>query len=244
MPLGRLSFQWARTIICDSQYERTLITRAIDVCNGRCVVVPLGVDAVSATGAPHKSHNPASILCVTNLFESKGVQYLIEAMRILQKERHQAVTLNVVGDGPFRPHLEAMVRTYGLTKRVLFCSNLPRAELDQLYSEADVFALLSSSEAYGIVVAEALATGVPCIVAKSAALEEFVSERGCFGIDYPPDIRRLASLISELLDSDVPVGPLSAQKIRTWNEVADDYERVYAQVAASSPQHETPGGSS
>ena len=241
--LGQLSLRWAKTIICDSQHEKTLIIKAIGDCDERCAVVPPGVDAVLATGAPHRSHNPPSILCVTNLFESKGVQYLIEAMQILQKERRQAVTLNIVGDGQFKPHLEAMVQKYGLSQRVLFYSNLSRAELNRQYMKADVFGLLSSSEAYGIVVAEALAMGIPCIVAKTTALEEFVGERGCFGIDYPPDIRRLALLISELLDSDIPVGPLSAQKIRTWNVVAQDYERVYAKVALSSSRCGEPGGS-
>ena len=235
-PFGRLSFSWARATICVSQYERALITRAIDASYGRSLVIQNGVDTVSATGAPHRIHNPASILCVTNLFESKGVQYLIEAMRILHEERQEDVTLNIVGDGPFKPRLEALVKKYSLTNKVLFRSHLSRTELDQQYKEADVFALLSYSEAYGIVVAEALAAGIPCIVAKAAALEEFTNERGCFGIEYPPDIPRLTSLISKLLHNNVPVGPLNAQKIRTWDKVAEEYEHIYYQVAATGPQ--------
>src|SRR5665647_624050 len=45
-PFGQLSFQLARAIICVSQYEKTLVTTAIDACNEKCVVIPLGVDAV------------------------------------------------------------------------------------------------------------------------------------------------------------------------------------------------------
>jgi len=235
--IGRLSFRWANATVCVSEFEKSLVSKATETCSTRCVVVSNGVDIVSANGTPHHSRNPASILCVSNLFEPKGVQYLIGAMPILLKERHQAVNLTIVGDGPFKPRLKAMVQKYGLADSVRFCSNLSREELNRQYQEADVFALLSSSEAYGIVVAEALGMGIPCIVAKAAALEEFVGERGCFGIDYPPDIRRLALLISELLDADVPVGPLSASKIRTWNDASKDYERVYAHVVSNSLKH-------
>jgi glycosyltransferase involved in cell wall biosynthesis len=230
-PLGRLAFRWARTIICDSQYEKTLITRTIDACSAQCVVAPCGVDAVEATGKPHRSRTPASILYVGNLFESKGVQYLLAAVHTLRTEYRKAVTLSIVGDGPYRAPLEWMIRQYGLTEAVRFYSNLSREELNQQYRIADIFALLSYSEAYGIVVAEALAMGVPCIVAKAAALEEFTSERGCFGVDYPPDIKQLAALIVEVLDSNVSVGPLS-EKIRPWDQAVKDYERVYANVAA------------
>ena len=229
-PVGRLSFRWAQTIICESQYERTLITRATDACDVRCVVAPCGVDAVAATGKPHRSEIPASILCVGNLFESKGVQHLVAAVHTLRKEYHRAVTLSIVGDGPYKAPLERMIQQYGLTDVTQFHSDLSREELNQQYATADIFALLSYSEAYGIVVAEALAMGVPCIVAKAAALKEFTAEHGCFGVEYPPDIERLAELIIGLLDSDVKVGPLSG-KIRRWNEAAEDYERIYASAA-------------
>jgi glycosyltransferase involved in cell wall biosynthesis len=175
---------------------------------------------------------PASILYVGNLFESKGVQHLLAAVRTLRTEYRKEVTLSIVGDGPYKASLEEMIRQYGLVDVVRFYSNLSREELNQLYRTADIFALLSHSEAYGIVVAEALALGIPCIVAKAAALEEFTGERGCFGVDYPPDTRQLAALIVKVLDSNVRVGPLS-EKIRTWEEAVKDYEHIYAHVAAA-----------
>lgn len=231
-PLGQLSFRWARAIVCISQYEKTLVTRATNACNERCVVVPPGVDVVSTTEKPHGTGTPASILYVGNLFESKGVQHLVAAVHTLRTEYHKAVTLSIVGDGPYRAPLEQMIGQCGLTDVVRFYSNLSREELNQQYATADIFALISYSEAYGIVVAEALTMGIPCIVAKAASLEEFTSERGCFGVDYPPDTRKLAALIVDVLDSNVRVGPLS-EKIRTWDQAVKDYERVYTHVATA-----------
>jgi glycosyltransferase involved in cell wall biosynthesis len=91
---------------------------------------------------------------------------------------------------------------------------------------ADLLVLLSNSEAYGIVVAEALALGTPCIVADSTALHEFVAEPGCFGVDYPPDSQKVARLITEVFESTAQVGPFSG-KIRTWEAVGRAYERLY-----------------
>ena len=90
----------------------------------------------------------------------------------------------------------------------------------------DIFIILSRTEGYGIVVAEALSRGTPTIVTNGTALEEFTKEKGCFGVDYPPRPGEVADLILRIHEDDVTVGPFSG-KIRTWKEVAEDYERSY-----------------
>ena len=103
---------------------------------------------------------------------------------------------------------------------------LGSADLVREVKHADLFLLLSNSEAYGIVVAEALALGTPCIVADATALHEFITEPGCFGVDYPPDAEKVARLIMEVYESRVQAGPFS-DKIRTWEAVGLAYERMY-----------------
>jgi glycosyltransferase involved in cell wall biosynthesis len=96
----------------------------------------------------------------------------------------------------------------------------------RLYREADILLLLSISENFGTVVAESLSMGTPTIVTGNTALHEFVNEPGCFEVKYPPDIVELADLILELCEKPVRVGPFS-NKIRTWGDVALEYERLY-----------------
>jgi hypothetical protein len=45
-------------------------------------------------------------------------------------------------------------------------------------------------------------------------------------VDYPPDPKQVAEKVLEIYDDEVQVGPFS-DKIRTWDKVAHDYERVY-----------------
>ena len=84
--------------------------------------------------------------------------------------------------------------------------------------------LLSNSEAYGIVVAEAVALGTPCIVADATALHEFVAELGFFGVAYPLDPEKAARLSTQDFESTAQVGPFSG-KIRTGG-VGRAYERL------------------
>jgi glycosyltransferase involved in cell wall biosynthesis len=106
---------------------------------------------------------------------------------------------------------------------------VPQDELYQKLADADILFLLSREESYGIVVAESLAMGTPCIVSNTTALGEFMREPSCFGINYPPDSKELSKLILEIFTEDVKVGAFS-DKIRTWEEVAIDYEYLYQRI--------------
>ena len=141
------------------------------------------------------------------------------------------MNLTIVGDGPEKKKIEKLIKNLNLFKYITWKKKLPQSELIKLYKESDIFILLSESEAYGIVVAESLACGTPVIVTRRTALEEFIKEPGCFGVNYPPDPKEVANLILKIVKSDVKVGPFS-KKIRTWDKVVEDYEKTYSNVLA------------
>ena len=82
--------------------------------------------------------------------------------------------------------------------------------------------LLSKYEAFGIVVAEALAARVPCIVANTSALTEWIDNKNCFGIDYPISSERLAQLINNVIGREV-----SGIKLWDWDDVVAETLRIY-----------------
>jgi hypothetical protein len=69
--------------------------------------------------------------------------------------------------------------------------------------------LISRAENDRITVAEVLAEGTLCIVAKRTALVEFLDEPGCLGINYPPNPTKLSELILNVKKSNPKVSPLS-----------------------------------
>ena len=164
------------------------------------------------------------------LIKRKNVQSILYILHELvhnleTKEAH----LTIVGSGPEKAHLVHLAEELLIDDYIIWKESFGQAELVNEFVEADVFLLLSKSEAYGIAVAEALSLGTPCIVTNTTALREFTNEPGCFGIDTPPDPQRVAKLVLRILENDVQVGPFS-NKIRTWERVIQDYEEVYKYV--------------
>jgi glycosyltransferase involved in cell wall biosynthesis len=113
-----------------------------------------------------------------------------------------------------------------LDDRVDWLEGISEEQLNIEYHKAGVLVLLSSLEAYGLVVAEALKSGTPCIVAKTSALTEFTSEPGCLGVEYPPDPKEVAALIEKATTGEIKVGPLS-DKLISWKQVSDRYLDIY-----------------
>lgn len=69
----------------------------------------------------------------------------------------------IAGDGPDRPRLEALARSTGVGERVRFLGKIAVADLADLYRAADLFALPSTGEGFGISFVEAMACGTPAI---------------------------------------------------------------------------------
>lgn len=92
----------------------------------------------------------------------KGINILLEALSGLAPERWR---LNIIGDGDLRSSYEEMVQKLMLTKSVRFLGRVDEADLVRAYQTADLFILpsINSHEAFGIVLIEALACGVPVI---------------------------------------------------------------------------------
>ena len=138
----------------------------------------------------------------------------------------EGASLTIVGAGPERTNIIRLIRDRDLEAHVTLKPFLAPADLVGEMKRADLLLLLSNSEAYGIVVAEALALGTPCIVTNATALHEFIAEPGCFGVDYPPDPKKVARLIAEVFEGTAQVGPFSG-KTRTWGAVGLAYEQLY-----------------
>jgi glycosyltransferase involved in cell wall biosynthesis len=219
--LGRRIFEKADRIICVSEYEKRLILRGFNLDENKMVVIPNGINVSEIRRHKKRSKTNKIILYVGRLERYKGVQYLIEVLPMLDNN----VALQIDGKGPYRDSLVALTARMGVKERVQFFQDLPREELLDKYVDADVFAMLSSHEAYGISVAEALCSRVPCIVANVSALKEWVDGRNCVGIDYPINLEKLRDLIVKLIGRNV-----DELDFQDWNEVTRKIMEVYVDV--------------
>jgi glycosyltransferase involved in cell wall biosynthesis len=222
--LGRRIFERADRIICVSNYEKKLIFKHFKIEEGKAVVIPNGIKLDEFKNLRKRSKDHKIALYVGRLEKYKGVHHLINALPKLDV----SISLEIVGKGPYQETLIRLSRRLGLESRVRFFQDLPRDELLQKYADSDVFILLSEREAFGITVAEALASGTPCVLANTSALTEWIDNQNCFGVNYPIELDELVRVVVETIGRDV-----NPTKLWDCEEVAEKIAELYCNVVGT-----------
>ena len=132
---------------------------------------------------------------VSYLRPFKNPQVLVQGCREL-KNRNVPARLFVAGDGEMLSSLKELTRQLEIEDVIHWLGNV--ADPKSLLQASDVFLLASTGEAFGLVLAEAMACGVPIIGTRSGSLPEVVEE-GKTGLLVPPnDPKALANAIETL----------------------------------------------
>jgi glycosyltransferase involved in cell wall biosynthesis len=217
-PLGGRIFQRANRVVALSNFEKSLLIKDFNIDGSSIAVIPYGMNLAEFEGLRREKSERKTILCVGRLEEYKGIQCIIKAMQFVESGVH----LEIVGKGLYKKNLVNITEKLGLKERVAFFQDLQREELLNKYASADLFVMLSKYESFSIVVAEALASKVPCIVANTSALKEWIDNKNCFGIDYPISIERLAQLINSVIGREV-----GDVQLWDWDDVVRETLEVY-----------------
>ncbi len=140
-----------------------------------------------------------TLLSVGHLIERKGHDRTIEAMTRLPE-----FDLLIVGEGPQRDRLAALISRLGLSGRVRLLGARPHAELPSLYSAADILVLASRREGWANVLLESMACGTPVVASNAWGNPEVVrdSAAGLIADENTPDgiaaaVRRLIAHLPE-----------------------------------------------
>lgn len=145
----------------------------------------IGVDTRAWTPrTPPLPSDSLRVATVGRLHRSKGHDDLIRAVALLA-QRGRAVRLTIMGDGPQRAELEALVAQLGLNASVMLTGSLAEDRVRTNLAEADVFVGASHAEPLGVVYMEAMALGVPTIGTDAGGVPEII-EHGISGLLVPP----------------------------------------------------------
>ncbi len=170
------------------------------------------------------------VLFVANELERKGFGPLVRAIAALKNPRFHllAVAGRANPDG-----YRAEIRKLGLEDRVKFTG--AKSDLAPYYAAADVFALPTQYEAWGLVIVEALACGTPVLTSRLAGAAVAVSE-GETGelLDCPTDIAEIAAKLDLIASAGrrYLARSLIAASVEafTWDRVLGEYERVLCEA--------------
>jgi len=220
---GEMIFSRADAIICVSEYEKELVESDFNV-KEKTIKIPNGLN-LSEFGnmKRQKSEDKKKILLyVGRLEEYKGVQYVIQSLSELPDFR-----LKIVGKGPYEDKLHSIAERIGVAERIEWLKDISRRDLLECYADADIFLMLSLHEAYGITVAEALASGTLCVVVKGSALEEFVDGINCIGIEKPPTKEKVIKVVQGMEKVKKQTNSGIKKGLLDWNEVVDKIGKLY-----------------
>jgi glycosyltransferase involved in cell wall biosynthesis len=140
------------------------------------------------------------VLTVGQLIERKGTADLVAAVGTLRRGGRR-VQLAIVGDGPLRTALQEQAAAEGVAGQVHFVGRLEHARVLAMMARAQLFALPSWDEAFGLVYTEAMAQGTPVLATRGGGPDDFVGHGASGGWLVPAhDPGAIAEVIARVLD--------------------------------------------
>ncbi|HLY25556.1 MAG TPA: glycosyltransferase, partial [Aggregatilineales bacterium] len=237
--LVRQAIRHADQVIAPSRFAGQLVPATLRG-RDRIAIVPLGVDTTlfkpMQTSAEAQATHSFRLLSVGSLIAVKGHELLLKVVA-----RLPGVTLDIVGYGPLLPTLQAQAKTLGIADRVTFRGEVRHDLLPALYQEADLLILTSQHEAYGMVIVEAAACGLPTIGSASGVLPEFAQQDA--GIALPVgDLAALYEAIRDLIHDPIRLSMMRKKahelviNCYTIAKMAAGIRNVYTSIAQLMPE--------
>lgn len=185
--------------------------------------VPFGVDTQQFI--PPRGERPETaplrLICTRNYGPIYSVHTLIEALR-LARERGLVLQVDLVGEGPLRPEIQALVERYGLQASVSFHGHVDHTRLAQLLADAHLFVTPALSDGNNVSLNEAMACATFPIATDIPANAQWI-EHGVNGLLYPAgDAARLADAIEQAV-RDVALRQRAASLNRRIVETRADW---------------------
>jgi teichuronic acid biosynthesis glycosyltransferase TuaC len=229
-------FQSSKRVICISERVREAVLEGTGR-SCRTSVVYNGVDPEMFSPATEPVAGELRVLSVGNLIPIKGHELLLRAVASLAFE-FRALTLEIIGDGPERSHLQDLAQQLQIAERVRFLGRQSRAQVAEAMRRSTVFALPSRYEGLGCVYLEAMSTGKPVIGCRGQGIAEII-QQGSNGFLVGPDNEKELTLALGMLLRDEGLRHRIGNAARdtvldrlTLSQQAESLARIYRESMA------------
>ena len=220
-----------------SESAKRDIVRLLGIPEDRIAVAPDGVDGRYGPGGekPSARGGPKTVLYVGRSDPYKNLPGLVAVFARLVREEGVDARLRIVGPPDARyPEAGETARRLGVVDRVERAGYLDDAGLVQAYRDADVLALLSRYEGFGLPVAEAMACGTPVVCSNAASLPEVAGNAA--RLVAPDDVAGAAAALKDVLTDPAEAARLRAAGLAqakkfSWRAAAESVLRLYGELA-------------
>jgi len=219
------------TVICVSTILKDAITD-MGFNRKKIFVIPNGIFVENFT-PKIKNNRKNEILFIGSLTRKKGAHLLIEAFSQIMNS-FPNFSIRIVGDGPEEEKLKQVSKKLGVEENVIIQKSIPHDKIGKMMQEAFMFVLPSINEGFGIVLLEALASGLPCIAFDSGGVKDVLGDgRGI--LVEPENVNALSSAITNLINDREMYCKLSENGIVFsqnfhWEIIAKQVVEIYKNV--------------
>lgn len=174
----------------------------LKLTNTKTYTLQNGIKKVKGTSLFNIEEKEDDILFLSNLFPSKGIFVLLEALQLVIKKR-PLIKVNIVGDTVNADILQGVndrIASYGLKENVIVHGLKTGAEKNAFFESSKIFVHPTLNDAFPLVILEALQYGLPVISTYEGAIPEIIDQNT--GILLPKnEPRMLADTIVKMLDN-------------------------------------------
>ncbi|HHJ98588.1 MAG TPA: glycosyltransferase family 4 protein [Actinobacteria bacterium] len=235
----RFAWQFTRTVYNRADLVLTPSLTLKRELEEHGVTVPVeylsnGID--DSTVASKLSYAPTGrLLHAGRLGFEKNVDVVVEAFARLLTQRPE-YTLDIVGDGPAKDHIERLSARLGVGDRVRMRGFMDRSALGRIYRDYDAFLTASTIETQGIVLLEAMAAGLPIVAVRALAVPELVGEGRAGVLVQPGDVGGFADALDDVLGDETLRSRMGAAgqadvKKHALPSIVTRLEQIYAEVS-------------
>lgn len=214
-PARRAALRAADSVLAVSSWTRRRVIQYAGVAPERVAVLPNTVDEQRFTESGGVDHlrrrygiGPGErvVLTVARLHADEAYKGYDRVVQALPQVRAAcgSVRFVIVGSGGDRVRIEALARACGVSDAVTFAGFVPDEELADHYRLADVFAMPSTGEGFGIVFLEAMACGTPVLAGDRDGSADALDSGRLGRLIDPTDVGAIATGIVELLEHRGP----------------------------------------
>lgn len=176
------------------------------------------------------------VVYVGRIDREKRVDVLLNALALLRRDDLQLV---IAGEGNSLTDVNALAKALDLGDRVHFLGRLLNAELPRLLNSADVFALAGEAESLSISTLEAMACGLPVLLADAGALPELIApgvNGYLFRAGDPVDASHYLGLLADHPTESQAMGRASRERaqVHSLDHTLQRYEALYRQILESA----------
>jgi len=166
----------------------------------------------------------------------KGITYLIKAFQLISS--NDDYRLVIVGKGDLLDSYKSLAQNFGLEKKIHFAGFVPDVELPLYYNLADVLVLpsIDGSEAFGMVILEAMSTGLPIIASDLPGVRSLIEKKVNGFLVKPKDVASLAKYLDLLLKNPQirqaygKQSRLKAVQTYDWRMIGEQLQQLYKDI--------------